>query len=546
MKFNRANTSIALSSASTVGKKPRKATKTIKPSLISKPADTVNLAGGAAYSESKKLELVSILLTSFVSDQFYRSAGSTIDRLRAVMSEVNDPLFVAKAALFARNEYGMRSISHVAAAWIAQNVHGKSWLKSFFCNIVRRPDDALEICALLIDSEGKVKLSNAAKKGFALALSKFDAYQLSKYTCSNGTVKLVDLVNLVHPTTEAKATVSSQEYFDYCLSTKKCKRFGVSRKILSKATVEIDAFRALTMGLLKNNTTTSRALTRIGQNVEGEENQLEARKEFWVESIKNRSIGYLDLVRSLTKICKDAPEVIDDVCDILVNANMIRRSLTMPLTLHLALKMTDNAQLGRALNKALELSCSNVPKLPGKTLVVIDVSGSMGISALGPNGNKNSSCSEIAKLMGAILAKAVNADVMVFADRAAIVKVNTLDSIQTMVDSMKASVGGGTNFHSIFEYLNKNNAKYDRIAIFSDCQGWVDRHPISSVWNPYVQMVGHKVFLYSFDLHGYGTLMFPQENVFACAGYSDKIFSAMQTMETEKATLVSQIESVSL
>jgi len=31
---------------------------------------TENLAGGQAYSQSKELELASILLTSFVSDQF--------------------------------------------------------------------------------------------------------------------------------------------------------------------------------------------------------------------------------------------------------------------------------------------------------------------------------------------------------------------------------------------------------------------------------------------------------------------------------------------
>ena len=35
---------------------------------------TENLAGGQAYAASDELALVSLLLTSFVNDQFYRNA----------------------------------------------------------------------------------------------------------------------------------------------------------------------------------------------------------------------------------------------------------------------------------------------------------------------------------------------------------------------------------------------------------------------------------------------------------------------------------------
>jgi hypothetical protein len=43
---------------------------------------TVNKAGGEAYQESPKLEFVSLLLTSFVQDQYYRKESEQITRVK--------------------------------------------------------------------------------------------------------------------------------------------------------------------------------------------------------------------------------------------------------------------------------------------------------------------------------------------------------------------------------------------------------------------------------------------------------------------------------
>ena len=41
---------------------------------------TTNLAGGEAYKQTDELALVSILLTSFVNDQFYRNAKTFLEK----------------------------------------------------------------------------------------------------------------------------------------------------------------------------------------------------------------------------------------------------------------------------------------------------------------------------------------------------------------------------------------------------------------------------------------------------------------------------------
>ena len=54
---------------------------------------TENLAGGQAYKQSDELALVSLLLTSFVNDQFYKNAQTTLEDLRKLSEKVKDKEF---------------------------------------------------------------------------------------------------------------------------------------------------------------------------------------------------------------------------------------------------------------------------------------------------------------------------------------------------------------------------------------------------------------------------------------------------------------------
>lgn len=158
---------------------------------------TTNLAGGEAYKQSSKFEIVSVLLTSFVQDQFYRKAEDGLKRFKELIQSEPNKEFIAKAALYARNVFGMRSISHVAAAELAHLVRGESWTRPFYANVIRRPDDATEILSYYLTTYGK-PIPEALKHGIAQGLSKFSAYQLAKYRGEGKGLKLRDVVNLVH------------------------------------------------------------------------------------------------------------------------------------------------------------------------------------------------------------------------------------------------------------------------------------------------------------------------------------------------------------
>lgn len=467
---------------------------------------TVNLAGGDAYKQTPELELISILLTSFANDSFYRSANDTFDRLKELV-RICDKKFVAQAAVYARTQFGMRSITHCVASEIAKHIAGEKWAKDFYSAVVYRPDDMLEILSYHTSKNGK--LPNSMKKGFAKAFDKFDAYSLAKYRGEGKGFKLIDVVNLVHPTPTEK---------------------------------NADAIKSLVKGELKSFDTWETELSKAGQTATNEEEKAEFKKEVWTKLIREKKLGYFALLRNLRNIIEQAPEVINEAIETLTNEAMIKKSLVLPFRFLTAFEEIQKLSDGKivrtvlmALNKAVDIAVSNVPKFDGETLVVLDVSGSMQEAHLGTK-----SPHVIGALFSAVLAKSNNSDFMVFSDNAQYHNINPMDSTITISNSLRFA-SGGTNFHSIFQTANK---KYDRIIILSDMQGWIGGYTPTKEFAKYKKTTGANPFVYSFDLKNYGSMQFPETNVFALAGFSEKVFDTMKLMEQDKKALVNEIKKV--
>ena len=467
---------------------------------------TVNLAGGEAYKQTPELELISILLTSFANDSFYRSANDTFERLKELV-RVCDKKFVAQATVYARTQFGMRSITHYVASELAKHIAGEKWAKDFYSAVVYRPDDMMEILSYHTANNGK--LPNSMKKGLAKAFDKFDRYALAKYRGEGKGFKLVDVVNLVHPTPVEK---------------------------------NADAIMALVKGELKSFDTWETELSKVGQIATTEEEKADFKKDVWVKLIREKKLGYFALLRNLRNIIEQAPEIINEALETLTNEDIIKKSLVLPFRFLTAFeeiqKLTDGKIVRTvlmALNKAVDIAVSNVPKFDGETLVVLDVSASMQEAHLGTK-----SPHIIGALFSAVLAKSNNSDFMVFSDNAQYHNINPMDSTITISNSLRFA-SGGTNFHSIFQTANK---KYDRIIILSDMQGWIGGYTPTKEFAEYKKSTGANPFVYSFDLKNYGSMQFPETNVFALAGFSEKVFDTMKLMEQDKKALVNEIKKV--
>lgn len=473
-----------------------------------------NKAGGQAYSQSPELELVSILLTSFAGDSFYRSANDTFARLVSLIVDC-DKEFVAKAAVYARTKFGMRSITHVVASELAMHLSGKTWAKDFYEKIVYRPDDMAEILSYHFSKNGKA--TNAMKKGFAKAFDRFDKYSLAKYRGEGNAMKLIDVVNIVHPIPVEKNS---------------------------------EAINALVKGELKSFDTWETELSKAGQEASSEDEKAEFKKDVWVKLIREKKLKYFALLRNLRNIVEQAPEIVTEALIQLTDEHLIKKSLVLPfrfLTAYEEVQKLNDGKIIRevlmALNKAVDISINNVPKFDGETLVVLDVSGSMHEHPISMHEHPivTKSPHIIGSLFASVLIKSNNADFMVFADDARYRNVNPMDSTITISQSIRFS-SGGTNFHSVFQRANK---KYDRIIILSDMQGWIGIHSPVKTYNEYKTSTGANPLIYSFDLKSYGSMQFPEPNVFCLAGFSDKVFDVMRLLETDKKALINEIKKIS-
>lgn len=463
---------------------------------------TVNLAGGQAYKETAELELASLLLTSFANDQFYEKADTKFNRIDDLLTKV-DPLFSAKAGIYARTQYGMRSISHVLACKLAKFISGKDWARRFYSKIVYRPDDMTEIVSYL--KADKQKLPSALKRGFADAFKKFDAYQIAKYKGEGKKVKLIDVANLI---TGKKTDALKNE-----------------------------AVSKLSRGTLTSPETWNAKLTKAGQTAKDAGELVELKKQTWVEFVNNPKLEYFALLRNLRNILQDSPDAIDKACEELVNEKRIKKSLVLPFRFFTAIKELELVSGSRnviiALSKAAEISLSNVPNFSGNTLIAVDISGSM-----------NGRVRDIAAMFAAVMYKAMNSELIVFNNSAKYVTLNPLDSVLSLAKQIPGT-SGGTNFNAIFDSCK---TKVSRVIILSDMQAWMTGEYNSNVptasLNAYKSRTGADPFIYSFDLAGNGSLQFPERNIYCLAGFSEKVFDIMKLLEEDKNALVNKIKEI--
>ncbi len=472
--------------------------------------DTLNLAGGQAHALSPKLAYATALMTTFTTDTFYASAGAQVDRIAELTRTLEDPLFAAKAAVFTRTRNGLRSVSHIVAGELAQrpDVKGAPWLRSFFRRVVQRPDDVTETLAYLKGrgNPSLRKLSNALKRGFGEALSGFDAYQLAKYLRADRDPNLIDAVNLLHP----KST---------------------------------PALQALMTGALKPAETWETRLSKAGQTASAdglsEQEKLDLKGQAWIDLLSSRKLGYLACLRNLRNIAEQAPTYFPLALQLLTDPRQVEKSRVLPFQIFTAAEVlkgtkADTGATRKALDEALELSLMNVPAFEGKTLIAVDVSGSMNGRPL-----------RIAALLAAVLYKSqAQADVLLFDTSAKALRLHPRDSLTTLASTIeKAATGGGTDFRLIFTALKQ---AYDRILILSDMQAWVGNHTPAAEAAAYRKKFKADPRIFSFDLTGHGSIQFPEAKVYALAGFTDAVLGVLKELEKDPAALVKAIEAVEL
>lgn len=451
--------------------------------------------GGKAYERDNATAWLNFLFSSYLEDTFYEDGNTQIKRfieLTNAIGEQYGPVFVAKAADFARNELGMRSVTHMVAAMLNHQKfpHKRDYLSRLFY----RPDDICEIFAA-VEMLGD-KHSHALVRAAGDTISSLSEYQLSKYGDKKGKWNMYDLINITHAHSAA-----------------------------------IDKFK---------NGTLEEADTWENK-ISGERGSSENDSE-WKRLVEEGKLGYLALIRNLRYIMNiddiDHSWIANNLVPQLTNKEKISKSMVFPYQIYAAYRnmRTTNPMIISALDEAFRAACGNVEELSGNSAVVLDVSGSMDDSI---SGHSMISMKEVGACYAAMLYVSQDCDFIKFGNDATQRKYNKNDNIFDIIERMTYNdgCGYGTDIYSAFKEIGGIGKTYDRLFIISDMQTmtggnyWCRKNP-----EDLYKMYTPDAHIYSFDLANYSGQCFPSNPKFHFAtSLNDKVFAFVPYLENDRS-----------
>lgn len=482
---------------------------TVKRTGVQSPIKSANVAvnasGKAGFVRDTKSELFLLAVSNFVGqDTFYEAAKNRDDRFSTLCAQVavQDPIWFYKFVGWLRNDAFMRSAAVVAAVEGSKAVYEAQQGNSHMANSqtprltvaasMARADEPGEVLSYYESKYGK-NFPAYLKKGVADGAKRlYNEYSLLKYDTDSKGYRFADVIQLTHPSADS---VKQNALFKYSLD----RRYGnvdaipvdlsmlIARDGLMKTPVS-QRRELLNSTLLKDAGMTWEALSGWLQG------PMDA--EAWEAVIP--SMGYMALLRNLRNFQQAgvSTSVMDSVLAKLADAEQVAKSKQFPFRFYAAYRANSgNLQIAAALDKALNASLSNVPSLKGRTLILVDRSGSM---FQHHRTDSELTMADKAAIFGSALAlRAEDADLVQFGSAwhdvgYAKVPFRKGDSLIPMLNKFKDM--GGTDTAAAVRGSFKN---HDRIVIVTDEQynGW-GGDPLASV--------PANVPVYTWNLEGYG------------------------------------------
>jgi 60 kDa SS-A/Ro ribonucleoprotein len=374
-----------------------------------RPAVTHEGAPAVALSAEQLLRR-SVLACLLWEDEFYEDGQAIADRI-AVLAEDVAPETVAALAIEARERQNLRHAPLLLVSALTRTGSGSSLVAETIARVIRRADELTELVAIYWRN-GKRPLSKQMKRGLARALDKFDAYQLAKYD-RDGPVKLRDVLFLVHakPKDEAQAALWKQL---------------AERSLPSPDTWEV----ALSAGADKRGT--------------------------FERLLNERKLGYLALLRNLRNMSEAG---VDE--GLVRDAILARRGAERVLPFRYVAAARAAPRYEPWLDQALAEAVLQDALLGGRTIVLVDVSGSMNA----PLSRK----SDLTRMdAAATLASVVPGDVRVFTFSNEVVEVPARRGMAGVDAVVRSQPHGGTYLGKAVERVNRE--RHDRLIVVTDEQ----------------------------------------------------------------------------
>jgi hypothetical protein len=236
------------------------------------------------------------------------------------------------------------------------------------------------------------------------------------------------------------------------------------------------------------------------------------------------AMGYMARLRNLRNFDEAgvSDQVAAQVAARLADPDEVARSRQLPLRFLSAYRAAPSLRWAWALEQALQASLANVPALPGRTLVLVDRSGSM----FAPLSRRSQvTRADAAAVFGVALAlRAQSADLVEFGTSSRRVSLRKGASALSVADRFGNL--GGTNTASA---VRKHLRLHDRVVIVTDEQAWAGWHGADPT-----AVVPQSVPVYTFNLAGYRFGHGPSGvgNRHTFGGLTDQAFAAIPLLES--------------
>ena len=549
--------------------------------------DTMNLAGGTAYSISDPAErLVATIGGSFFNEPTYYNGrdvrgamkdtiiGRNLDNLQGInpaamgiiqaaveVATGDNPRDLLAIASWARNELHLRTTPQVlltiaaAAESLLKRGADQKHVRSYCSMIISRADEILEVFGTYIKLFGErpgnpITLPRNLKLGLAEAMSQFSEYQLLKYNRTDQFPTFRDVLRMIdrrkgYPVASGMRSV----LVDREITDPEETPLSVAREQLFRKTSLDD--EAMTL-IRESQATWENVISHFGGS-----------KETWEAVIPQ--MGYMALLRNLrnfenSNISDEAWETVTEK----ITGGVVR-SKQLPFRFLSARKNVTGPRAINAVDQALETSIQSVPELPGRTVIAIDRSDSMNQHV---SSKSSVTVADAAAALGAIAAKRFGAEhtrLALFAKDFQWLQHSDLSSVMDIIGAIKTPrLGGLTYAHKAVDAMIAEGYKATRLIILSDMQCYSNAamRPTTLRWYDfltqdkgrdlptsvieYKRRINPHIWVYSINMVGHATSQVDPNDPrnILLSGFSEKIFKMFRIIEGLDDTQSTSLEYI--
>lgn len=463
----------------------------------------------SALSDAQVKELAEKLIA--IDSYEYRGLSPVDSMEKAIDAALDyDAEGTLKLAVELRQQDHIRVTPQIIMVRAANHkaLKGTGLIRQYNGQVMQRADEPATQMAYQLARFGK-PIPNSLKRSWADKLENLNDYALAKYRLESNTVKTVDVVNVARP----------------------------------KATASVDALVKGELKLGDDNTKTWESIRSAGGT--------------WEEAVA--VMGHMALLRNIRNLLDNN---VDTALWLDKFVEGAKTGQQLPFRYYSAYRMVEGKAPGKvldAIETALMESLTNLPSLPGKSLVLTDNSGSARTTTTSSMGTM--AVNTIGNLMGVLTAMVSDeGTVGAFGDRLSTLEIRKKASVfdqLKQIETLGNGVGLGTE-HGIwlaFDDLIKNRKHVDNIFVYSDMQaghgglygtggydefvwgrkgGWSGERYIDvpALVRRYREVVNPDVNVFLVQTAGYADTLMP-ENYYRTAiigGWSDQIIRYAATM----------------